>query len=168
MFFKLKTLIGIVSIQLILLLVLTWGGLNTLRSSNEEELYKRAYSNARLVATTAQNAVLASDLAGSEALMDQVIQNPDVVYARVKGTRMTLVEEAIAPHWRKNSLPITGSAMSATAYSTCSPKVADQSFGRVEIGLSVTSLRALLDKSRKQHWVSRLSPLRCLQCFPIF
>lgn len=152
MSFKLKTLVGIVAIQLILLLILTWAALNTLRSSNEEELYKRAYSNARLFATTAQTAVLASDLAGLEALLDQVVENPDVVYARVKGIRITLAESGkpsvLARKFKADSRldDVDDGIFDVFA----EIEVADQSFGRVEIGLSVASLHALLDKSRRQ------------------
>lgn len=152
MSFRLKTVIGIASIQLLLLLLLTWHGLNILQSSNEEELLKRAYSNAKLFATTTQNAVLASDLASLEALLDQVMTNPDVVYARVIGGRMTLAERGdprvLAKPFRADQRFDDVDDGVFDVFSDI--EVADQPFGRVEIGLSVEEMQSVLASARNQ------------------
>lgn len=152
MSFRLKTVIGIASIQLLLLLLLTWHGLNILQSSNEEELLKRAYSNAKLFATTTQNAVLASDLASLEALLDQVMTNPDVVYARVIGGRMTLAERGdprvLAKPFRADQRFDHVDDGVFDVFSDI--EVADQPFGRVEIGLSVEGMQRVLASARNQ------------------
>lgn len=152
MSFRLKTIIGIASIQLVVLFVLLLNGLNTLRSSNEDELLKRAYSNAALVATTTQKAVLASDLAALEATLDQVITNPDVVYARVVGTRVTLAQrgarDALARPFKADQ---TLSDVDDGVFDVYAEiNVAEQTFGRVELGISVGAIQEVLGNARNQ------------------
>ena len=93
MSFRLKTILGIASIEAILLLILIGYSLNTLKASNEEELLKCAHTTAALFATTTQNAVLANDLASIESFVNNVITNPGIVYARVFGNRGVLAEK---------------------------------------------------------------------------
>ena len=56
--FRLKLIFGIVTIQAVLLTVLIWSGLNTLRNSNEAALIDRTLSTTKLFASSTQAAVL--------------------------------------------------------------------------------------------------------------
>ena len=60
MSFRLKTILGIASIQAVLLVLLIWISIGYLRSSNENELMKRAQTVVHLFGTTTKDAVLAT------------------------------------------------------------------------------------------------------------
>ena len=91
MAFRWKLIFGVAAIQTILLVLLIWSGLNVLKQSNEDALLKRTDTTAKLFASTAQAAVLASDLAALESFMGEVLSNPDIVYARTRDTPSTLL-----------------------------------------------------------------------------
>ncbi|MGD8207624.1 MAG: hybrid sensor histidine kinase/response regulator, partial [Thiohalocapsa sp.] len=67
MTFRVKTILGIALIEAILLAILVFSGLRWLRESNEEQLVERASTSAHLFATTAKDAVLATDLASLQS-----------------------------------------------------------------------------------------------------
>ena len=69
MSFRLKTIIGIASIEAVLLLFLIWTGINYLRTSNEEELIKRASTTLTLLLHASRDGVLSTDLATLEDLV---------------------------------------------------------------------------------------------------
>ncbi len=83
MSFRSKTILGIAVIEAILLIFLIWNALNFLRSSTEDELIKRAHTTVKLLATMTEDAVITTDLARLESFLNEVIQNPDLVYVRI-------------------------------------------------------------------------------------
>jgi|GEM_PF-4478636 len=68
MSFRLKTILGIVLIQATLLLILNWYGFNALKTSNSDELLKRAETTASQFVSTISDAILLSDLAALREL----------------------------------------------------------------------------------------------------
>ena len=90
MSFRYKTIIGVAVIEAILLVILIWNALVFLRSSNEEQLIKRADTSAKLLATMAQDAVIATDLASLESLLNEVMQNSGIAYVRIYDTQRLL------------------------------------------------------------------------------
>ncbi len=60
MTFRQKTIIGVASIEAILLLILVWTGISYLRTSNESELIKRASTTLTLLSRASRDAVLRS------------------------------------------------------------------------------------------------------------
>ena len=56
MTFRQKTIVGVASIEAILLLILVWTGINYLRTSNETELIKRASATLTLLSRASRDA----------------------------------------------------------------------------------------------------------------
>src|SRR4030065_377115 len=93
MSFRLKTIFGIALIEAVLLFILILSSMTFLRTSNEQELQKRAYTLARVFATTTQDAVLSTNLASLESAVQQALNNPNVVYARIRGRQDIVLAE---------------------------------------------------------------------------
>ena len=83
---RLKTILGVASIEAVLLIFLVSSMLNYMRNSIEEQLTQRALTAVTLFATTTKDAVLSYDLASLEAFAKEVMKNPGMVYARVLGS----------------------------------------------------------------------------------
>jgi PAS domain S-box-containing protein len=82
--FRLKTIIGIALIEALLLGILVISGLRWLRDSNTSQLISRGQTTANLFATTTKDAVLATDLASLESVVQEVLKNPGLAYARIR------------------------------------------------------------------------------------
>ena len=152
MSFRLKIVLGIALTQTILLIVLVFNSLNFLQTSNETELIQRAHTTAALFASAVKSAVLASDLASLESLVNEAISNPDVAYARVidrrgvlaqAGDSIALARPFIADTQMEN---VRNGIYDAEAVISAAGDV----FGRVEIGISVNAIRASLIQARNQ------------------
>ena len=106
MSFRLKTIIGVALIEAVLLALLIVVGLQWLQNSNQEQLRERALTTARVFATSAKDAVLATDLASLESLVQEALNNADVVYARVRDSDgLVLAEDGDPEAWRGPSPP---------------------------------------------------------------
>lgn len=141
MSFRLKTILGVASIEAVLLIILVGTSHKFMYDSNEEELIKRASTTATLFATTTKNAVLATDLASLDEFVREVLKNPGLVYARVTdadnnvlvkgGNSQALARPFVSDHNLEN---LEDGIFDAYAKIT----EADAVYGRVELGLSVT------------------------------
>jgi len=78
-----KTILGIALIEGLLLLLLVYTALGYMRSASYDSLLKRAQTTASLFATTTKDAVLSYDLASLETFTEELMNNPDMEYARV-------------------------------------------------------------------------------------
>jgi diguanylate cyclase (GGDEF)-like protein len=153
MSFRLKTILGIASIELVLLSMLIWSSLEFLKTSNEEELIKRAATTATLFATTTQDAVLTTDVASLESFVKEVLKNPGLVYARVIGTTdgvlaqggdpQALARPFVSDH---SDLKISDGVFDTSAAIAVGGVV----YGRVEIGLSSSPIQEVLADARKK------------------
>ncbi len=90
MSFRLKIVLGLVSIQILLMVILVWSSLNFLRISNEVELSNRASSTASILASTLGPPVAVADIEALEATIGEVLAQPDIVYIRVIVEERTL------------------------------------------------------------------------------
>jgi len=150
MSFRLKTIVGIALIEAVLLFILIYSSLNLLKTSNEEEFRKRADTATRLFATAAKEAVLSMDLASLKSLVSEVLTNPGIVYARVRGTRGTLAQGGDIPshtgRFEANKQNISNGIFDAQH------EIAVQgvTYGTVEIGFSHDAIEATLDRARVQ------------------
>lgn len=150
--FRWKTIIGIAVIEAALLLVLILSSLQVLRSTNEDELRKRAYTSAQLFASSATDAVVAMDLASLNSILAQVLKNPGIVYARVRGDNKVLVEGG-DPQMLKRLFKAHHSLEEVNdgvfdAYADIS--IGGENYGRVEIGFSVDSIKTALSEAQQR------------------
>ena len=151
MAFRWKLIFGVAAIQTILLVLLIWSGLNVLKQSNEDALLKRADTTAKLFASTAQAAVLASELAALESFMGEVLSNPDIVYARVLSKQGVLAEAGEQRLLTRKFVRDTslGTASSDSVFDTYADiTVSGEKYGRVEIGFSTTAIQHLISNTR--------------------
>jgi hypothetical protein len=98
-----------------------------------------------LFATTAKDAVLATDLASLESLVHEALNNADVVYARVRdGDGLVLAEggdaEALARPFTADSDP--SRADDGVLDTSAAILAGGITFGAVELGLSVAAFHA--------------------------
>lgn len=151
MAFRWKLIFGVAAIQTILLVLLIWSGLNVLKQSNEDALLKRTDTTAKLFASTAQAAVLASDLAALESFMGEILPNPDIVYARVLSKQGVLAEAGEQRLLTRKFVSDTslGTASSDSVFDAYADiTVSGEKYGRVEIGFSTTAIQHLISNTR--------------------
>jgi signal transduction histidine kinase len=150
MSFRLKTIIGIGLIEAVLLSILIWSSLELLASSNEARLIEHVSTTATLFATTAKDAVLATDLASLESFVQEVLKNPGLVYARVLSGDGVLAEGGDAMALRR---PFAADTSLATANDGIFDSYAlihegGIDFGRVEIGISTERIATVMTEAR--------------------
>ncbi len=170
MSFRIKTILGIVFIQAALLLLLTLYGINTLKSSNDQELQKRVATAGALFASTTKNAVLASDLAALESFVNELLTNPDLIYARVIGRQSVLAEGGDPAALAKGfSVDEHFAAVTDGVFDTAADiLIAGERYGRVELGFSVKALEDVLAKARSQLYIFAVVALTLVLIFSYF
>jgi len=153
MSFRLKTILGVALIEAALLFILILSSMTLLRTSNEQELQKRAYTLARVFASTTQDAVLSTNLASLESAVEQALTNPGVVYARIRGRQNVVLAEGgdagrlKQPFRADVEFNDIGDGV-FDAYSDIA--IADTQYGRVEIGLSTDAIEGVLAAAWRQ------------------
>lgn len=153
MSFRLKAIFGIALIQAILLFVMIWNGIGILTSTSEQELLKRSSTTAALFSSSAQDAVLGMDLAALESLVKHILTNPNIVFARVLNKQgMALAEGGDTQALARRFVPdrhfndVTDGIFDADADIV----VSGETYGRVEIGISIDSIQANIKKARNE------------------
>lgn len=152
MSFRLKTIIGIASIEAILLLFLIWTGINYLRTSNETELVKRASATLTLLSRASQDAVLSTDIATLEDIALEAIKIPELAYARILDSRGIVLAEAgdALPPGHAFSTDHTLDEVDDGVFdSKTDITVSNTTYGHIEIGLSTTYLENIISSARK-------------------
>lgn len=143
-------ILGMAVIQTVILAILITYGIKVLQSSNEEELVKRIQTTAKLFASTAQPAVITSDLSSLDSLIKEVLSNPGIVYARVIGPRGLLAEDGVRSALKQEFIADSDIRLAKNAVFNTSADimVAGDTYGRVEIGFSTTGIQKLVDETR--------------------
>lgn len=151
MSFRLKIVLSVFLIQIIVLMVLVSNGIATLRSTSENSLLDRSISTTRLFATAAQSSVIALDLATLESLVEEVLANPGVVYARVRSAKNVLAEQG-DPDARARlfqadkNLETAASDGIFDAFADIT--VAGTVYGRVEMGFATDQIEQMIRQAR--------------------
>lgn len=148
---RLKTIIGIASIEAVLLLLLVSMTLDYLKDTNYDGIQKRAITTATLFATTTKDAVLSYDLASLESFVQEVLKNPDLVYARVLGPDGQFF--AVAGDSARNIEVFTADehveAVDDGIYDTYAEiQEGGAVYGRVELGLDINSLTETITEAQ--------------------
>lgn len=152
MSFRLKTIIGIAVIEGILLLIIIWSSVAYLKESSDAALTQRSQSVATLFATAATDAVLATDLASLESVTAKILDNPGVIYARIRDERDVLAQQgevqALQREFKKDvSLDeVDDGVFDAVAHIS----VGDIEFARAEVGIAVAPIQELISHARQR------------------
>ena len=153
MSFRLKTLLGIAAIEIALLSVLVVSGLSYLKASSENELLRSGAVSARLFATMIADAVVATDIATLDSLVQSTIRNEGLQYVRVRLQNGKTISqageaEALAQTFREDR-SFADAAQDGRLDVAASIVVAGQSFGQVEIGLSTSKIETTISEAQK-------------------
>ncbi len=92
MSFRLKIILGILLIQALMLLVVIWSNFHFLRTSNEIELNKHAFSTVTVTAALIKRPVLISDLVSLHDLMNEILVQSGADYIRIKDSSRVVAE----------------------------------------------------------------------------
>jgi diguanylate cyclase (GGDEF)-like protein len=151
MSFRLKIVLSVFLIQIVVLMFLVWNGVAILRSTNENSLLERSITATRLFATAAQSSVITLDLATLESLVEEVLANPGVVYARVRTAKAVLAEqgnpEAKARPFLADS-DLLSAASDGVFDAFADITVAGTLYGRVELGFSTSEIERIINDAR--------------------
>ncbi len=156
MSFRLKIILGIALIQAILLSLMIWDNLNTLEFTNEQELLKRSATTLNLFSGSAQNAILGMDLGALDSLVKHILDNPGIVYARVRDKQgKTLAEGGdhdalMRPFVDDHRLEDARDGVFDTYADII---ISDETYGRVELGISTHTLEATIRKARNESFI---------------
>ena len=150
MSFRFKLIIGVVVIQGLLLAVLAWNSLSSLRKSNEEEFLKRATITATLFASSTQAAVLSTDLGFLDSAVREITKNTGVVYARIYAGKKILSESGNPRMLAREFVPDRSLDTVQDGVFDISSKIdiAGQEYGKIELGFAVDKITGLLVKTR--------------------
>ena len=153
-----KTIAGIAVIEAALLILLVVTAINFMRSRINEDLVRFASTTATLFATTTKDAVLSYDLASLDAFVSEVLKNPSITYARVRGPDGAVFSEGGDPVQRARpfSEDLTVASVDDDSFDT-SADIAESGtvYGRVEIGVTVAGLQQSIAKI--QNWTSTIA-----------
>lgn len=150
MSFRFKTILGIASIEAVLLLTLLFNSLAYLRESNRDELRRRAETSAKLFATAARDAVLSTDLARLQELVQDFLKSSSILFVRVVDRDRVLAQggdgAALARPFveDKDIAEVDDGVLDTVAII----RVGGETYGRVELGLSVAAIEAIVTEAR--------------------
>jgi len=152
MSFKLKTVVGIASIEIVFLAVLVLSGLYYIRESNEERFVQQAHTTASLLATMTTDATVAMDLATLDELVRQTLENPNIMLIRIRaedGTVLSAAGEDTQLDKQFVEDKDIGNAISMHQVDVVSPiTIDDYVFGQVEISMSTDEIRTTVAEAR--------------------
>jgi PAS domain S-box-containing protein len=153
MSFRLKTIIGIATIEAVLLLFLVWTGISYLRTSTEAELTKRASSTLTLLSRASRDALLSTDIATLDDIVLEAIKTPELDYVRILDGRGRVLAEA------RNTPPAELPFSEDHSYEGVADGVFDTSidiavsntnYGRIEIGLDTDYIDSIVGEASQK------------------
>lgn len=152
MSFRLKTILGVAAIEAVLLIILVMSSLSFLRRSNEDALVEHARSTVAIFANNVRDAVITTDLSNILSMTNAVCASSGVVYARVRNRQGLILGESRA---RASPEPNTGSEQAASGeeaeLNVTALVRSDQTiFGKVEVGFSTQSMKALVAAAQRE------------------
>lgn len=166
---KLKTILGIALIEAVLLVILIITMMNFIRDSNYEALEKRASTTSTLFATTTKDAVLSFDLASLESFVNEVMQNADLVYARVLSADGVLFAEAgdishlVGQQFKKD---IGVAQVNDNIFDTSADIIeGGVVYGRVQLGIDIGSINQAISKLNRWSTILATSEMLLVALF---
>ncbi len=142
MSFRLKTILGVALIEITLLVILVWNGMQLMRDSSEDQLVQRANTTATLFSSMVKDGVLSYDLATLETFVHELMRNEGVVYARIYDLEQVLAAAGKRVH---PEMPFQADHSLDTVddevYDVSAEiSEAGQRYGHVELGISTQLL----------------------------
>lgn len=153
-----KTISGIALIEATLLIFLIFTTIRLFSDTLDENIEKRAETTANLFASTTKNALLSYDLASLQTDVDELMNNPDIVYVRVLNENNEVYVEAGDPDALKRPYLRDSSVDRVTddVYdSDAAIAVGTTRYGSVQLGIDVHSVQSSVLKIR--NWATSIA-----------
>jgi PAS domain S-box-containing protein len=159
MSFRLKTILGIAFIESVLLIILIISGMIFLNQSNEKQLKQRAETTSVLFANAIKDAVLSTDLATLESLIEGILDTPDIVYTRISTDTYILAEGGEPDILNRPHTPDTKLADVNDGIYDIRIEIIENGtlYGVIEIGLSTKPIDLLFAQARR--WILTIASL---------
>jgi len=151
-----KTILGIATIELVLLAILVGSALSVLRESNEAELMRRVQLGGVLLASAAKDAVISQDLATLDSLVIEAMNSGQIDMVRIVDADGVILAQrgdaaVLARPFHKEVHP---DQVNDGILDWASPVSAGGiQHGEVQLGIAIAPLTALLNSAR--HWAGR-------------
>jgi len=172
MSFRLKTIIGIAIIETVLLLVLIFTVLNFLKQMQSQEMSKRIATANQLLVTTAQDAIISSDLATLDSIVTESIKNPGIIFIRILDKNGNVLSQA-GVYDIDAKAPIFNTSLEhletvGTVNTEAVVKAHNVVFGKIQTGYSVAQFNELYDNARSQTIVIATTEIILVAIFSFF
>ncbi|MDC8832374.1 sensor histidine kinase [Alteromonas gilva] len=155
-----KTIAGTSLIEATLLLILIITSLSFINALIEDTVVKRAQTTANLFVATTKNALLSLDLAALETSVQELMTNPDIVYAKVIDSQNRVLAQA-GEDSVLNQLFVGDTAVSVVDDSVYDTNraitVAGQQYGEIQIGINIKAVQSSVLTIR--NWIISLALL---------
>lgn len=148
MSFRWKTILGIGLIEVFFLSLLIWQASNYLQTSNQATMESRARDTLMLASSVITQALIAVDLAKLEEQASQILKLDGVEYVRIKGFDRVLVAKGTTADAVHNPDQDLASVADGTFDQQYELTLASQSFGSLELGMSVQDLKQTLAQAQ--------------------
>jgi signal transduction histidine kinase/CheY-like chemotaxis protein/HPt (histidine-containing phosphotransfer) domain-containing protein len=147
MSFRWKTILGIGLIELVFLSLLVWQASSYLHESSEAALLARARDTLQLASSVLVTPLIAYDLATLEEQADQILSLDGVEFVRIVGYDRVLVSAGSVPQAAIKPDTTLEDVDDGVFDQVQELSIAEQTFGSLELGLSVRGLKETLDQA---------------------
>ncbi|MGF1850854.1 response regulator [Vibrio satsumensis] len=151
MTFRTKTIIGIASIEIVMLMALVISAMSFLSDSNEQQLIKRAQATSQLFARATKDAVLSTDIATLDDIVKEIMTIEDIVYVKVERNEVLLSSAGSTDYFSKDIQVDTNlSNVDDGIFDTYYPIESDGlKYGSISIGFTTSSINSMLTDAKK-------------------
>ncbi|WKY56770.1 ATP-binding protein [Vibrio sp. SNU_ST1] len=151
MTFRTKTIIGIASIEIVMLMALVISAMSFLSDSNEQQLIKRAQATSQLFARATKDAVLSTDIATLDDIVKEIMTIEDIVYVKVERNQI-LLSSAGSPDYFSKEIQVDTNLSNVDdgIFDTYYPIESDGlEYGSISIGFTTSSINSMLTDAKK-------------------
>lgn len=149
--FRLKTILGIASMAFIFMLALTFSALTFIHQTNKRQFEEGVDLTSQLISRAAKDAIIATDIATLQDLVEEVLSNQGVVYVQMIGMGQVLAEGGDQSKIHDHaSHDLSLDSVNDGVYDIRLPiKEGDFLFGEIELGLSTAAIDASYSQAKK-------------------
>ncbi|MEM1297942.1 MAG: ATP-binding protein [Pseudomonadota bacterium] len=151
MSFRLKTILGIAMIEMSVMAILILVNQLNLGGTARAQLFERVNATGEVFATMVADAVISTDLATLDAMIENTLSNDELVYLRVRnngGIALSAGGDAGALEQPFVADPAYDQALPDNRIDLSLPiQIAGQSYGSIELGVSTLAVEAEMAKA---------------------
>ena len=147
--FKVKTILGVATIETILLAIIYFTSINSLNETNENQIKLRATETSTLISLWVRNALLTYDVGNTEHFIDSLVESDGLVYIHIKNEEGKSFAFAGDPKFKNINIEPDHTLKQANSdgiFDVARPITVDNfTVGHIELGLSVNKLSEFID-----------------------